>query len=370
MDLSLQSTELLEALGYQDFFKAQFEKYEQAGYNPARVIKQHKGQFRVRMAQGDYDAKVSGKFTFQATVKKDYPTVGDWVAVKQIDDRQVLIGAVLTRKSYFARKLAISGGRKMRDGIMVGGNIEEQIIGSNIDIAFIVSGLDGNFNIGRLERFITLVLASGAKPVILLNKCDLCPMAERQGIAQEIEAVSSGIAVHFISALEKTNLEAVKSYLTLGSTLVFLGSSGVGKSTIINDLLSFSSESNAIKTSAVSNANGKGRHTTTGAQLIQHPSGCSVIDTPGIRELQLWGDESVLSESFSDVHALLGQCHYSDCSHIHEKGCAIKAAIEEGTLSQERFHRFYGQFNELHALTEKRKEYDDRRLKRIHKARK
>lgn len=349
----------LNTLGYHQKHEENFKIHAEKGFVPARVIAQHKGQYTVRSESGDYTAKLSGKYMYQADIKKDYPTVGDWVAVKTINDHEALIGALLPRSTYFSRKLAISGGRKMKNGILVGGNIEEQIIGSNIDTAFIMSGLDENFNLGRIERFITLVLSSGAEPVILLNKCDLCDNPAHY-VAQ-IEQISKGIAIHFISVLNRINLNVLDPYLTSGKTLVFLGSSGVGKSTLINYLFG----ENALKTNTVSQSNGKGRHTTTSPQLLQHPSGCCVIDTPGIRELQLWADEAVLEESFFDVYELLTQCHFSDCSHTHEKGCAIQAALEDGRLSKERYKRFNQQFNELSRLKEKRSAYDNRRLKRI-----
>lgn len=352
---------ILEKLGFDTTFKNNFAVYTEKGFHPARIIKQHKGQYVIRMELGDYSAKLSGKFRYQADIKKDYPAVGDWVAVKMVNEKEALIGAVLPRKSYFSRKLAISGGRKMKNGILVGGNIEEQIIGSNIDIAFIVSGLDDNFNIGRMERFITLALSSGAQPVILLNKCDLCD--NPTDYTEKIKSITNGIAVHFISVLNQVNLEVLNHYLCDGKTVVFLGSSGVGKSTIINYL--FGGE--ILKTNQVSSANGKGRHTTTGAELIQHRSGCSIIDTPGIRELQLWADEAILSESFYDVHELLSQCLFSDCSHSHEKGCAIQEALKDGLLSAERYKSFRSQFAELSSLQEKRKEYEGRRLKKLNR---
>jgi ribosome biogenesis GTPase len=295
---------------------------------------------------------------YNADVKKDYPAVGDWVAIKIINNTEAIIYALLPRKSYFARKLAISGGRKMKNGVLVGGNIEEQIIGSNIDIAFIVSGLDDNFNIGRIERYITLVLSSGATPVIILNKCDLCD--NLPVYIEKINTFAKGIAVHSISVLNNINMNIFDEFLCCGKTLVFLGSSGVGKSTIINFL--FGNE--IQKTNTISASNGKGRHTTTSCQLLQHSSGCIVIDTPGIRELQLWADEDILSESFKDIHSLIKKCKYRDCNHDKEIGCAIKKAIEDGSLSIERFNNYKNQLKELKSLKDNKKSYySDRKSK-------
>lgn len=349
----------LSSLGYNHYFEDQFSRYQDKTYKPARVIGQHKGQYTLRLENGDYAAKLSGKYIYKADIKKDYPTVGDWVACQPINEREAVIHALLPRKTYFSRKLAISGGRKMKNGILVGGNIEEQVIGANIDTALIMSGLDENFNIGRMERFITLVLSSGARPIILLNKCDLCDTPEIY--VNQIKAIAENIDVHFISVLNQINLEVLTPYLGHGQTIVALGSSGVGKSTLINHLFG----GNILKTNTVSAANGKGRHTTTSPQLLQHPSGFCVIDTPGIRELQLWADEAVLEESFADVHALLAQCHFSDCSHTVEKGCAIRAALQEGRLSPQRYHRFQQQSRELSNLKANRKSYDCRRLNRL-----
>lgn len=351
----------LEKLGWNTFFEKNFDPYLTKGFVAARVITQHKGNYIVRLEKGDFNAKLSGKFMYNADVKKDYPVVGDWVAIKNINNTEAIIYAVLPRKSYFARKLAISGGRKMKNGILVGGNIEEQIIGSNIDIAFIVSGLDDNFNIGRIERYITLALSSGATPVILLNKCDLCDNIP--DYIEKINAIANGIAIHSISVIKNMNMNIFDEFLSCGKTLVFLGSSGVGKSTIINYL--FGDE--IQKTKAISSANGKGRHTTTSSQLLQHSSGCLVIDTPGIRELQLWADEDILSESFQDVKALIDLCKYRDCTHDKEDGCAIKKAIEDGELSIERFNSYKSQLKELKALKDKKKSYYNNRMNKFNK---
>lgn len=351
----------LEKLGWNTYFQKNFEQYLDKGFCAARVITQHKGNYIVCSEKGSFNGKLSGKFMYNADVKKDYPSVGDWVAIKMLNDTEAVIYAVLPRKSYFARKLAISGGRKMKNGILVGGNIEEQIIGSNIDTAFVVSGLDDNFNIGRIERYITLVRSSGATPVILLNKCDLCDNIP--DYIEKIDNIAKGIAVYAISVLNNINMDIFDKFLCCNETIVFLGSSGVGKSTVINYI--FGGE--VQKTNTISSSNGKGRHTTTGSQLLQHSSGCTIIDTPGIRELQLWADEDILSETFEDIYSLTGQCKYRDCTHEKEVGCAIKAALEEGKLTVERFNSYKSQLKELKTLKDTRKAYDNSRLNRINK---
>ncbi|MBZ9687302.1 ribosome small subunit-dependent GTPase A [Clostridium estertheticum] len=354
----------LEKLGWNTYFQKKIEPYLDKGFCAARVINQHKGKYIVCSENGSFNGKLSGKFMYNADLKKDYPAVGDWVAIKMVNDTEAIIYVVLPRKSYFARKLAISGGRKMKNGILVGGNIEEQIIGSNIDTAFIVSGLDDNFNIGRIERYITLVRSSGATPVILLNKCDLCNNVS--DYIEKIDIIAKGIAVYSISVLNNINMDIFDKFLCCNETIVFLGSSGVGKSTVINYLLG----GEILKTNTISSSNGKGRHTTTGSQLLHHSSGCTIIDTPGTRELQLWADEDILSESFQDIYSLTDQCRYRDCAHEKEDGCAIKAALEDGKLTIERFNSYKSQLNELNTLKDTRKCYDNSRKNKLNKVNK
>lgn len=351
----------LEKLGWDEYFDKNFKPYFEEGFSAARIITQQKGNYIVGCEKGSFNGKLSGKFLHTVEVKKDYPAVGDWVAIKIIDDTNAIIYAILPRKSYFSRKLTISGGRKMKNGMLVGGNIEEQIIGSNIDIAFIISGLDYNFNIGRIERYITLVRSSGATPVILLNKCDLC--SNVSDYIEKIDNIAKGIDVYSISVLKNINMNIFDKFLYCNKTIVLLGSSGVGKSSIINYLFGDKLQ----KTNEISNTSGKGQHTTTSVQLLQHSSGCTIIDTPGIKELQLWADEDILSESFQDICSLIDDCRYSNCRHDKEIGCAIKAAIEDGKLSIERFQSYRKQLKELKTLKEMKKSYDNNRVSKLNK---
>ncbi len=351
----------LEKLGWNKYFEESFQPYLEKGFCAARVITQHKGNYIVGSEKGNFNGKLCGKFMHNADIKKDYPAVGDWTSIKIINDTEAIIYAILPRKSYFARKLAISGGRKMKNGVLVGGNIEEQIICSNIDIAFIVSGLDDDFNIGRIERYITLVRSSGVTPVILLNKCDLCN--NTPDYIKKIAAIANNIEVYSISVLNEINMNIFDKFLHCGNTIAFLGSSGVGKSSIINFL--FNDE--IQKTNAISSANGKGRHTTTSGQLLEHSFGCTVIDTPGLKELQLWADEEILSETFKDVASLAEECRYRDCKHEKEVGCAIKSAIEDGSLSMERFNSYKSQLKELKSLKDMKKSYYNNRINKNNK---
>jgi ribosome biogenesis GTPase len=341
----------LKKLGFDDFFKTHFDIYEGKGYIPARVISQQKNNYLICFEDGIANAKLAGKFLYNASIKKDFPTVGDWVAVKLSEnDSQAIIHAVLTRKTAFARKQPISGGRKIKNGIIVGGSTEEQVIASNVDTVFIVSGMDDNFNLQRVERYITLAYNSGAIPVIILNKMDCCESVD--DYISRVHTIASGLAIHPVSVLKNLNMNIFNQYLQPGKTVVLLGSSGVGKSTITNYLIGEEKQ----KTNTVSEFNKKGRHTTTSSQLIFHSSGGMIIDTPGLRELQLWGEHSGLEQNFDDIISIISQCKYRDCKHDKEPGCAIRAALEEGRINYERFDSYIKQSEELERLSGRIKE--------------
>jgi len=223
----------------------------------------------------------------------------------------------------------------------VGGTPEAQVLAANIDYAFIVVSVDINFNINRIERYLTLVYNSDVIPIIVLNKIDL--VGDLNPYINGVRAVAGDVDILAVSAEKGTNMDRFESYMSSGKTMVFFGSSGVGKSTITNVLIGDKGQ----KTSEISSANGKGRHTTSTSQLLVHASGCMVIDTPGLRELQLWCDEEALDKNFQDVIDIMNRCKFSNCSHESEKGCAIQAAISEGTLSHERFNSYRSQYEEV-----------------------
>ena len=211
----------LNKLGFDDFFIAHFNNYKNKGYIPARVISQQKNNYLICYENGTVNAKISGKFLYTASVKKNFPTVGDWVAIKLSgNDTQAVIHAVLERKTAFVRKLAISGGRKIKNGIIVGGSTEEQVIASNVDIVFIVSGLDENFNLQRIERYITLTYNSGAIPVIILNKMDCCKCVDEY--IGKVRDIALGIEIHTISVLKNIGMAVFNQYLLPGKTVYFL----------------------------------------------------------------------------------------------------------------------------------------------------
>ncbi len=330
----------LENLGWDENFARQFDEYKDSGYVPARVILEHKQIYKVLCELGEKTAEVSGRFFHQAESRADFPTVGDWVAAALMPgENKAIIHGLIPRKSSFSRKAVLAGGPKYGPG-----KTEQQVLASNIDTAFLVSGLDGNFNLRRLERYLTVTWDSGINPVIILNKADLSPDPETS--VKEAESVAIGVPILAISATERDGIEQLYDYIEIGKTVVFLGSSGVGKSTIINSLIGREVQ----KVGEVRDYDHRGRHTTTHRELILLSKGGIVIDTPGLRELQLWGDEDGLERTFDDIVALASQCRFNDCKHESEPGCAVRAAIEDGSLDEGRFRNYLKLQKELKHL--------------------
>lgn len=309
-------------LGWNSFFETSFERFKSDSYLAARIGQEHKSNYIVLYENGELTAEISGKFRFEAESRAKYPTVGDWVVISiPTNNERAIIHALLPRQSAFVRKEA---------GVLT----EEQVVAANIDTIFIVCGLDGNFNLRRIERYLTLAWESGAMPVILLNKSDLCQQLEMR--ISEVESMAVSVPVHAISASNGTGFEAFEKYLIHGKTAAYLGSSGVGKSSIINRLLG----EERLQIGEVSNADSRGRHTTTYRQLIILPNGGMVIDTPGMRELQVWGDEEGFKQAFDDIEELATNCRFRDCAHQSEPGCAVQAAISDGRLDAERYQSY------------------------------
>lgn len=346
----------LHDLGWTDFFAAAFAPFAEQGLVPARVVAQ-KGLYQVSTGDAECFADLSGRLRHELKTPggaSGYPAVGDWVALRPpAGDGRALIQAVLPRRSKFSRKVA-------------GQRTDEQVVAANVDTIFLVSGLDGDFNPRRIERYLTAAWNSGASPVVVLNKLDCC--ADPDGCLLEAESVALGVPVHRVSALTGENCAELHAYLGTGQTVSLLGSSGVGKSTLINRLLG----RDVQRTSEVREGDDRGRHTTTHRELFTAPAGGMLVDTPGLREIQLWEGDQGIESAFADVESLAERCRFADCRHRGEPGCAVEAAAESGELPAERLESYrklqrelrqvHLRQNELARLQEKKKN------KTLHKA--
>jgi len=304
--------------GWNSYFDAFWSGGDWQNEVPARVIAQQRKFWRVAGDFGERWAEASGKVRLAADAGADWPAAGDWVAVEVHGaDTPAVIQGVLPRRSKFVRK---SPGKKM----------EEQVIAANVDTALLVSALDGDFNTRRVERYLAQCWDSGARPVIVLNKADACK--EARGKAAEMERVRMGTAVCVVSARTGEGFAELEEFLKPGHTLVLLGSSGVGKSTIVNRFLGQAVQ----EVRPVRESDSRGRHTTTTRELFVLPGGALLMDTPGLREMQLWDAEQGVAQTFADIDALATQCRFGDCRHEGEPGCAVKAALDAGTVEAAR----------------------------------
>lgn len=313
----------LTRLGWDARLEQAFAPLAANGLYPGRIVLEHTHIYRVATPGGEVLARVSGRLRHQAATRAEFPTVGDWVAIApaaHAGDARIM--AVLPRRSRFSRRAA-------------GDPTEEQVVAANIDTVFLVAGLDGDFNPRRIERYLLVAVESGASPVIVLNKADVA--ADPETLAASVRVLAGTVPVHVVSCRVPATLEPLREHLGFGQTGALLGSSGVGKSTIVNRLIGH----DLLRTQDVRESDSRGRHTSTARQLVLLPGTGVLIDTPGMRELQLWDTGEAIAGAFGDIETLAETCRFRDCRHQQEPGCAVRAAIAAGSLSAGRLDSYH-----------------------------
>jgi ribosome biogenesis GTPase / thiamine phosphate phosphatase len=328
----------LDELGWDDDWSSALEQLQEDNLTAARVAAQHRGAYVVWTAEGELRARAAGRLYYEHEVGAPIPAVGDWVGLQE-----ATITSILPRRSAFMRKRAGLGS-------------DEQVLAANVDTAFLLAGLDDDFSLRRLERYLTTAWDSGAEPVVVLTKADLCD--DVAGAMLQVESVAIGVPVYPISNMTGLGIDELESHLRPGRTVVLLGSSGVGKSTLLNRLAG----SDLMRTAAIA-ADGTGRHTTTHRELVRLPAGALVIDTPGLRELQFWDGD--VSAAFDDIEQLAAECRFRDCAHAREPGCAVLGAVDNGTLTVDRLRSWRKFQRELESIAAR----TDRRLREARKKR-
>ena len=337
----------LKSIGYSDWFKSRADDEKISAHGVARVVSVHKDSYTVTKGGEEIFAELSGNLLYSSDSASDLPTTGDWVyADFYDDDTHAIIYGVFPRNTLLKRKA-------------VGKLVDFQLIAANIDVAFIIQSLNDNFNLRRLERYLVMVNESGIEPVILLSKCDLVSKDELGDIKDKVLSVAPQTTVMEFSNLNRENIDSVIGLLKSESSYCLLGSSGVGKTTLLNSIIG----NEQFETRPVSKIQSKGRHTTTSRQLVRLENGAMIIDTPGMRELGSLSIDDGLDETFSEILALSQTCKFANCSHSNEKGCAILAAIKAGNLSEQRYQNYLkikreSEFNQMSYSETRKKDKD------------
>ena len=335
----------IEQLGFTQWFQDNVDPEGLEGHEIARVIAVHKDSYRISNGENDVFAELVGKIIYYAASPIDYPAVGDWVLARFYDESTFsIIHKILPRKSLLKRK---TPGKK----------IDFQLIAANIDTAFIVQSLDDNFNLRRLERYLVMINESNIRPIVLLSKSDLLTSEEVTGRIGDIHKIMPRLHVQPFSNENESGLNNVKDLLIPGLTYCLLGSSGVGKTTLLNNLIGEA----IFKTKTVREKDSKGRHATTHRQLIKLDCGAMVVDTPGMRELGNFSVETGIDETFNEVTELSGKCQFNDCTHVNEKDCAVLNALRDGQLSERRYQNYIKMkkesiYNEMSYLEKRQKD--------------
>ncbi len=340
-------TVTLKSLGWTPALEETFAReHAAAGLVPARISRNSKQIYHLLCEKGEFVARVSGHFRHRAKLPSDYPAVGDWVAIKpRPDDGEAEISALLPRRTIFSRQAVSAAGADSQS--------RQQILATNIDIAILVAALDEarGFNLRRLERYLTLARNSGAQPVVILNKVDLCD--DPAPAIAETEAIAAGAPVFALSALDEGDVEPLRELISEGTTVVLLGPSGIGKSTLINAIAG----EEIMSTGEVRQSDHRGRHTTTWSELNIIARGGVLVDTPGLRDVQLWTDQSAINATFAEIQELAQRCRFRDCTHHKEPGCAVLEAVTAETLDPKRLQSYFKQTKEA-AEAELRRERD------------
>ncbi len=345
-----------EALGWNDQFAAAFAAYAKQGWKPARLLRDNKISYGCLVFDDrdfdELDCILSGKVYHDAATDAELPAVGDWVAL-DVTDGEAVIRARLPRQTCFSRKAP-------------GESVQEQVLVANVDVVMVITEPGEDFSLRRLERYFALIRRSGAQPVVVLNKADLYSKPDCTQAAEEIRALNADATVHITSALEGQGMKALRGYFKKGVTVALIGSSGVGKSAIVNEILGEEWQD----VGEINEITGKGRHTTTARELILLPKGGILVDNPGIKEVQMWTNETILRESFADIAELAAQCRFHDCKHGTDTGCALREALAEERLGPARLEGFLRLEEEIAKLKQRQKKRQmtvERIRKRDHK---